>query len=166
MYYLALITFGMCLGYVFLEHVFNLFFEKHLAHLGKRSLTSVAIILAVSLFGYFLTSLIPDPETSNRILHMFGGGFMAVMVCFLVVKDSRIAITRFQFFVFSFFVVTALGVGNEILEFVLQQYFNFISSTYINDTWLDLISNTAGILVGSACFTPFILTKVSDKMGA
>ncbi len=154
--YLFAVTFGLCFVYYFLEHVFNLFFERHLAHLSKRSVGSVVTIIFVSLLGYFLVTLIPDPDTGNRVLHMLGGGFLAIMVCFLVVKDSRIRMTKFQFFVFSFFVVTALGVGNEILEFFLQNYAGLEASATINDTWLDLISNTAGIIAGSICFTPFI----------
>ncbi len=154
--YLAAVTLGLCVCYLLLEHVFSLFFTKHFAHIGKRSIGSVAIIIVTSVFGYLLVSFIPDPEASNRVLHMFGGGFMAILVCFLVVKDSRINITKFQFFVFSFMVVTTLGVGNEIMEFFLQNYGGLIAATTLNDTWLDLISNMAGIMAGSICFTPFI----------
>ncbi|MDQ2933220.1 MAG: hypothetical protein M3Q80_02460 [bacterium] len=160
--YLVLVTFGLCFVYLFLEYVFNLFFEKHLVHLSKRSIGSVAVIVFVSFLGYFLVSLIPDIETSNRLLHMFGGGFLGMMVCFLVVKDSCIHITRFQFFVFSFFVVTALGVSNEIMEFVLHRYFGLEFATHVTDTSLDLISNTIGIIIGSIAFTPFVKNDKLD----
>ena len=162
--YLIAVTFGLCIVYFFLEHIFNLFFERHFAHLGKRSIVSVLLIVIISFVGYFLTSLIPNPETSNRVLHMFGGGFLAMMVCFLVVKDSRIPITKFQFFVFSFFVVTALGVANEIMEFLLHYYFGWVFATSATDTSLDLISNTVGIIVGSIAFTPFIKTDKLDLL--
>jgi hypothetical protein len=160
--YLAFITFGLCIAYFFLEHLFNLFFERHLAHVSKRTIGSVITIILSSSVVYLITYLIPNADLSNRFLHMIGGGFLSVMVCFLVVKDSRIHISKFQFFIFSFFIVTALGVGNEIAEFFLQNYFGHIASTSINDTWLDLISNLMGILAGSICFTPFIADTI-DK---
>ncbi len=155
-FYLAAVTFGLCVAYLLLEHLFSLFFTKHFAHIGRRSIGSVAIIVVTSILGYVLTLFISDPESSNRVLHMFGGGFLAIMVCFLVVKDSRITITKFQFFIFSFMVVTTLGVGNEIMEFFLQNYGGLIATTTLNDTWFDLIANTTGIFVASICFTPFI----------
>jgi len=158
--FLGVITFGLCLAYFFLEHLFSLFFEKHVAHLGRRSISSVAMIIIVSVLGYYVSSIIPDVELGNRVLHAFGGGFMTMLVCFLVVKDTRINITKFQFFVFSVLVVTAFGVGNEIFEFLLQNYTSLVFANSTADTWLDLISNTIGIIVGGACFTPFITDKI------
>jgi hypothetical protein len=157
--YLLLITVGLCFVYFFAEHLFNLFFEKHRAHLSKRTFSSVAIIIASSLSGYVISSLIPDVTLGNRFLHMFGGGFLAIMVCYLVVRDSRIHISKFQFFVFSFFVVTSLGVANEIIECILQNYAGMLFAPSVNDTWLDLISNMIGIILGSIVFTPFIIEK-------
>ncbi|MBM3204789.1 hypothetical protein FJZ48_02295 [Candidatus Uhrbacteria bacterium] len=80
---------------------------------------------------------------------------MAYMVCFIAAKDSRVSISKFSFFVFSVLIVTGLGVANEIIEFIGQNYFHYLFAPHINDTWLDLISNTVGIAVGSACFVPF-----------
>lgn len=161
--YLAFITIGFCIAYFFLEHLFNLFFERHLAHVNKRNISSVLTIILSSSFVYLIAYLIPDVNLSNRFLHMIGGGFLSVMVCFLVVKDSRIHISKFQFFVFSFFIVTALGVGNEIMESILQNYTSMVFATSINDTWLDLISNLMGILAGSICFTPFITDTIEKS---
>ena len=78
---------------------------------------------------------------------------MSFFICFRVVRDSRLLISKFQFFVFSVLVVTAMGVGNEIVEFVLQNYMPLVFSVDINDTWLDLISNGLGMLLGAALFT-------------
>jgi hypothetical protein len=96
------------------------------------------------------------PEFSNRVLHAYGGGFMAFLVCFLVVRDSKLSLTKFQFFIFSFLIVAALGVANEILEFFLQNYAGMIFSSHINDTWYDLMSNTIGSLIATVCFVPCI----------
>lgn len=74
-------------------------------------------------------------------------------------KDSTLSISRFQFLTLSMLLVTAMGVGNEILEFFLQNYFYLISSQNPLDTWLDLISNTLGIITGALIFTPFLNLK-------
>ena len=110
----------------------------------------------MSLGSFAISFSIADPEWSNRLLHALGGGFVAFFVCFLVARDSQIDITRFQFFVFSFLLVTAFGVGNEILEFAIQHYLDLTFARDVADTWLDLVSNTVGVLVAAAIMVPFI----------
>lgn len=122
----------------------------------------VYIVICISLI--FTISLgVPDRGFGNRLLHAFGGGFLSFLICFLVVRDSGLKITRLQFFIFSLFVVTFLGVTNEIAEFFLQNYLAFHFADTINDTWLDLISNTVGALIGSVCFVPFIKSAKSSS---
>lgn len=77
-----------------------------------------------------------------------------MIICFLVVRDSGLKIGRFQFFVFSAMIVTALGVGNEILEYYAQTYFGIIAAATVDDTWLDLISNTVGICAAALLLIP------------
>ena len=50
----------------------------------------------------------------------------------------------------------SLGVANEIMEFILQNYAGFTFSTSINDTWYDLTSNVVGSIISALCFLPFI----------
>ena len=88
---------------------------------------------------------------------------MAIVVCFLAIKDSGVRVRKFQFLIISILVATALGVMNEILEFFLQNYFGFISSATVNDTWLDLISNTVGILIATTILTPFVDNKMRKE---
>jgi hypothetical protein len=122
-------------------------------------LTSVGVIVALSFFGYFVAFAIQDQELSNRFLHAFGGGFLGFLTCFLAAKDSSVVINKFQFFIFSVLIVIALGVANEILEFLLQNYVGIVFATSVNDTWLDLISNTIGIFIASAIFIPLVRNK-------
>lgn len=159
--YLFLIALALCGAYGALFFFFPLFFRGAASPLNRRALHSVAYIaVAVSLI--FVVSLsVPDRELGNRILHAFGGGFLSFMICFLAVRDSGLKITRFQFFVFSLFIVTFLGVTNEITEFFLQNYLGFHFADTINDTWLDLLSNTVGALIASVCFVPFIKSSRS-----
>jgi hypothetical protein len=104
---------------------------------------------------YFVSFRVTDWELGNRLLHIFGGGFLSFLICFFAVKDSELSISSFQFFSFSFLLVITLGVGNEILEFFLQNYAHFSFAQNVNDTWLDLISNAFGAIIAMACLTPF-----------
>lgn len=160
--YLLALTLGLCLVYFILFFLFPYFFNGTLPNITSRALRSVVIILIASGLSFVIAGMIPDRELGNRVLHGLGGGWVAFLICFLAVKDSRLSITGFQFFILSALIVTALGVGNEILEFFVQQYFSFIHFVFSVgplDTWLDLISNTVGILVGAVCFVPFINRK-------
>lgn len=157
--YLLILTFGLCFSYIILFFLFPYFFKGELPKISVRSLGSIAIIFVASITSFVVSEMIPDPELKNRVLHGLGGGFVAFLVCFLAARDSNVAITKFQFFILSVLVVTAMGVGNEIVEFFVQEYFPFIHFVFSAgplDTWLDLVSNTVGILVAAVCFVPFI----------
>ena len=159
---LLTITAGLCLCYPALFFILPIFFEKKMDSISRKAVPSILIILIVSFFIYYLNFIISNVDVANRVLHTFGGGFLAFLVCFLVVSDSKLKINKFQFFAFAFLLVTALGVTNEILEFILQNYTQMVMASNINDTWLDLISNTFGILIGGIIFLPFVNRKI-DK---
>ncbi len=155
--YLAVITASLVVSYFVLNLLFSFFFTGRAPRFGlRKSFESLLIIIALSLIGYYVVLHTGDRELGNRILHAFGGGFMAFLVCFLVTKDSKLDITRFQFFVFSALVVTGLGVTNEILEYFLQNYGGMVFLRTTNDTWLDLMSNVVGILAAGIVFVPFV----------
>jgi len=156
--YLLAITFGLCISYFVLLFLFPFFFENRIAKVTKKSFLFVALLSFLSLILYIVVFHISDEELGNRFQHAFGGGFLAFFLCYLVVKDVKLSISKFRFFIFSALIVTAMGVANEIIEYLLQNYagFTLMFSNNINDTWLDLISNTVGILVATACFTPFV----------
>jgi hypothetical protein len=161
--YLFIITIGLCFSYLFLHQILAMFFSGSNLKFGKETIFSIILIGFSSLLGYFLISNISNVDIWNRLLHAFGGGFLAFMVCFLVVKNNDFKINKWQFFILSTLIVTALGVANEILEFILQYYFNIISAESINDTWLDLISNSVGIAIAGIIFTPFVHIKKEIK---
>lgn len=154
--YLVFMTLSLCVTYFVIFNYSPLFFNTSAVKISSKSFKSVAFIASLSLLGYLIAFNIPDLELSNRFLHGFGGGFMAFLVCFLAIKDSKLPIKKFQFFVFSILIVVTLGVANEILEFFLQNYFDVIASSSINDTWLDLISNIVGATIAGICFTQLI----------
>ena len=154
--YLILISVSLCISYLALFFIFPELFNQERRKIESSSFVSILLILLLSFLGYFITFNISDVELSNRFLHGFGGGFMAFLVCFFVARDTKLKINKFQFFILSILIVTALGVANEILEFLLQNFAGFIIAVTINDTWLDLVSNSVGSLLAAACFVPFI----------
>lgn len=157
MFYLMFLAFALCAAYCGLFFLFPVFFGQPIARLPRRSLSSMALVLLLYALVLLVMIATPNVALGNRIIHMFGGGFLAFLVCVLAARDAGVAPGKFQFFVFSVLLVTALGVGNEIAEFVLQNYVlkAHLFANSINDTWLDLVSNTLGALVAGALFVPF-----------
>ena len=157
--YLLGLLFIYCVAYVVLFFGISLFFTNSLPRLKCRSIISIGLIIAFYFSVLIISSLIPDLEWSNRILHTFGGGFLIVLVTFLATKDSGTKINAFQFFIVGISAGALFGVANEIFEFILQNRFGFIFANSINDTWLDLISNTIGSIFASLFMAPFIKVK-------
>jgi hypothetical protein len=160
--YLIFLAVGMCVAYVALFFLFPTFFGHARPRLTGRSVYSIIYILILCLVIFSVSVAVPDP-LGNRLLHTFGGGFLAFIVCFLVWRDSRTPINRFQFWLLSFLIVIALGVANELVEFTLQNYFHLVFAESINDTWLDLASNTIGALLASTCLIPFVKNRELAK---
>ncbi|MDB5239366.1 MAG: hypothetical protein JWO00_701 [Candidatus Parcubacteria bacterium] len=161
--YLLTITASLVAAYFILYAFFPFFFGQKLERPGARSIISVLIIVILSFAGYAVVLHTRDLEMGNRILHGFGGGFVAFLVCFLAVRDSRISITKFQFAVLGSLIVTGLGVANEIVEYFLQNYGGMVFLRTTNDTWLDLMSNTVGIIIALAVLVPFVGRKGGES---
>ncbi len=158
MFYFAFLAVSFWLTYAALFFIFPLFFANRLPRPTLRSAASLAMIFAALLAIFVVVAAIHDHDRvlANRVLHALGGGFLSFFVCWLVVRDTRLAIGRFQFLVFSALTVTTLGVGNEILEFFFAIFLrvNFQSDGF--DTWLDLISNAVGTALGALVFVPLL----------
>lgn len=154
--YIFAIGLAFCVSYFILAYLFALFFEKPLPRFSRKSLYSLAAIFVASIITYLIVHPIPDPELANRVQHALGGGVLAVLTCYLIVRDTQLPLSRFQFFALSFLVATSLGVANELLESVLQNHFHFVIAETVDDTWLDLWSNTIGAFLGVTYFVPFL----------
>ncbi len=154
--YIVILAIGMCVSYLALLYLFPLFFNGKMPRVGVQTLLAIPLVAVASLFIFLLAYSIPDPQLSNRVLHAVGGGFLSFLLCFFAMRNSDTLITRFQFVVFSILVVTTLGVGNEILEFVLHRYAGFIFLMNPLDTWLDLLSNTVGLSIAALLVWPFL----------
>lgn len=154
--YLLLATAGICVSYLFLYFFSPLFFERPVSRPRGRMLGSLFLLSLLSVGIFFATDAVGDLELGNRLLHLFGGGFLAVCMCWLVVRDADLPMTPLQFVVLAGLTATALGVCNEILEYFLQHYSSLSFAKTADDTWLDLISNLVGTVLGAVCFAPFI----------
>jgi len=146
----ALITLGLCAGYGVLLFVVPVLLGNPIPPVRSVRTNSLWIIPASAIVVGVLVALIPDPFWQNRALHTLGGGVLASIACFAAFKDSAVRASSFQFFVLTVLIVTALGVANELLEFVVQNYAGFVMADSINDTWLDLLSNTVGTVGASS----------------
>lgn len=155
--YLVLLTIGYCFAYFVLGWVFQLFFPVGKGN--KINWQSLLLIIIFSIIAYTASFLMPNLELGNRVLHIFGGGVISFFICYLVVKDKQIKISPLLFFIFSFLIITTMGVANELLEFFLQKFISFIFSANQYDTWWDLLSNLIGILLGALIFIPLLFKR-------
>jgi len=153
--YMIFIALVMCVTYFILLDLFPRFFARKITLPRKSPFFSLICIILFSALAFGASLLIQDIELANRVLHAFGGGFLGFLACFLAARDSRVDINKFQLFVFSVLIVLALGTANELLELILQNCFGFVSAPSTDDTWLDLASNTIGIMLASLCLVPF-----------
>ena len=154
--YLAALAGLLCLSYVALSYGLPWFFEGGRARLGPPAWRSLLTIALFALGAFLVSFHIHDKQLANRFLHVFGGGVAGFLVCFLAARDSALLIGRARFFIVAALVVTAMGVGNELLEFFLQEYTPLLFSSTPIDTWLDLASNTVGIALAALILTPLI----------
>lgn len=159
--YVLVVAGGLSLMYFVLSYCLALFFEWEMPKFTvRKSMRVIGIIFFIAFLVMLMMESVENRELANRIEHAFGGGVLAFLMCYLVARDNGKRITRFQFFVLAFLTVTALGVANEILEFIAQEYFGIVLAKNLNDTWLDLVSNTVGAFIGAVCFVPLVRIKV------
>jgi hypothetical protein len=136
-----------------------LFFGTARPEIKGRSIVSIAIIFVFYFVVLFVSGLISDPGLANRVIHTFGGGFLIVVTFFLAAKDCETSIGVFQFIVLGMSLAALFGVANEVAEYVLQNHLGFVFADSVNDTWLDLISNTIGMSLATACLAPFVMKR-------
>ncbi|MBI4086896.1 hypothetical protein HY416_02855 [Candidatus Kaiserbacteria bacterium] len=154
--YLVAITVGLCATYAALLLFLPFFFNKVRRRIPMRTIiVSITSIILLSVAGYAVALSISDLQLGNRVLHGFGGGFMAFFACFLAARDSGVSVGRTRFFIMAALIVTALGVLNELAELFLERCCDLPLPETLDDTWLDLLSNTVGLLFAALCFVPF-----------
>lgn len=162
MIYIAIVSTIYTLLYIFLIFALKYAFNNKKINKNNVNIKSILLILIMTIFSLIIVNIIKDPYLSNRFQHAISGGFLAFSIIFFAFKDTKIKINTLQFLILSTLIVTFLGVANEILEFVLQTYTNLIFNNSVNDTWLDLLSNTFGIILASTIYG-IIFYKINEK---
>ncbi len=150
---------GMIAAYYALMHGFAYVFMGRRPPSTSFSSRSIYIALLLLSGSVLLSLLIPDEALSNRLLHGLGG-VSAYVLCYRVCTDLKLKLTALQFFLVAALVVTALGVANELAEFAAQRLTGLIFATSIEDTWLDLVSNTVGIILAAGIVGALHAAKV------
>lgn len=147
--YAALYT----VAYVPLYALFTAFFDKERFPQWRIAVHSLGWVLAALAIAFFFSYSLTDLWWANRVQHALGGGAVAYFMCWRIANDARLSLSRLKTLVFCFLVVMALGVANELVESLLQQYTSIIFASDTSDTWLDLWSNTIGALGAGSLLT-------------
>lgn len=110
----------------------------------------LALAILTILLSYFIFHKnIWNFSWANFALH-FSGGIACGLIFeyFLAVFGSRIKFKLgfWKEFILLYFLVSGLGVGNELLEFLLDRVGNLPFSTDRFDTWFDLTANSLGAI--------------------
>lgn len=128
---------------------------------GQFRLRSPSAIVLFSVGSYLISFQFTNVDWGNRFLHIFGGGFAATLVVFFACRDAGLPLKRSQFIVLAILLATTFGTVNELLEFTLQRYTSLTFAESTDDTWLDLVSNTVGIIL--ACLTLFPVSNFDAR---
>ncbi|MBV9829449.1 MAG: hypothetical protein JO001_27840 [Alphaproteobacteria bacterium] len=132
--------------------LFTAFFDKVRMAQFAAAIRTIPITILFLAITFVLVYLIPDQWWGNRVQHVMGGGITASFMCRRIIRDAELKLNRFRILIFCSLTVTALGVANELAESVLQASTGIILSPTTVDTWLDLWSNTIGIIIASFLF--------------
>ncbi|HEY4523134.1 MAG TPA: hypothetical protein VJK73_02050, partial [Candidatus Paceibacterota bacterium] len=81
-------------------------------------------------------------------------------------RDIGLSIGRLRFLVVATLIVTTIGVANEHVELALQSFAHLRFAASVSDTWLDLASNTAGIVLAAALFTQLVPRRIGTMVNA
>lgn len=114
----------------------------------KSSYLLVVGALIIVLFSTFFSNSIVNTGFGNFLLHFIGGGVNCSLVFEFIKKSTKLEIPFILEIICLFFLVSGLGVANELLEFLLDSLTNLRFSLDRLDTWKDLVANTLGAYTG------------------
>ena len=129
-----------------------------------KTILKTSWLLLLAVFFVFAFRLIPYWVFTDKWLHFMGGGLSIALVyeyfvinfCFDeaggIINLSKIKKSPGLYFVANIFLlvffVSFYSVGSEISEFISKYYAHVQFNSSGIDTWLDIIANTAGCIVG------------------
>lgn len=114
---------------------------------GKTPVKRTTLILAGLI--YFVSWYLPSPKVDGMqtafLTHFVGGGIFSGIVWVYIRNQLGLKYKPLPDLVFTYALVSALGVSNEIFEFFITRAGLASLSSY--DTWWDLVANTSGALL-------------------
>lgn len=114
---------------------------------GKPPVKRTILIIAGLI--YFVSWYLPSPKVDQMqtafMTHFVGGGIFSGIVWVYVRKQLGLNYRPLQDLVFTYILVSALGVANELFEFFITR--TGLASLTSYDTWWDLVANTSGALL-------------------
>lgn len=126
-----------------------------------RDIIYLVFAFCLPLIWIFLPKEILHTRGVNFVQHALGGGVAVGFVSIYLIqslKENFPLLGKFPVqIIFVYALVCMFGVGNEILEFVLDLFDVGIFSADRYDTWFDLVANTSGAA------TIFILYKIFKR---
>jgi hypothetical protein len=114
---------------------------------GKNSTAKPILIIACALF--FISWYLPSPlihgQNTQFTTHFIGGGLFTGFLWLYLIKNMPWKLSRLQAFLLLYFLVSGLGVANELFESFLAET-GFVEMGLADTSW-DLVANTSGALL-------------------
>lgn len=115
-------------------------------------------ILALAAFLFFISWYLPSPLIEGKYTafttHFVGGGMFTALLWIYIRSQFTIRIPIVLDLLALFFLVSGLGVANELFELAVVQL--GIARLSGSDTWWDLFANTTDAYTA---YLPFLLYK-------
>jgi hypothetical protein len=128
----------------------SLLYAKHAGYLWAAS--------GLWMASQILPNIPISPETDTFTMHMTGGVVAAVLSLYAL-KVYRIKLSEWwQLPVTVFLFASALGVLNELFEFLLEAV--GVPGVWSGDEWWDLLANTVGAFLAYAVIVIFKLSDI------
>jgi len=132
-----------CLG--LLPYVFNRLLHIYLKRPFSPSAFTVIVPIICAIL-YPIARFLPEPNiTSDSITlaqHFVGGGFISALYYIYFIRELKVRLPIFVYFLVLYAFVSMMGVTNELLEFTATRL--HLYSLDGTDTWWDLLANTLG----------------------
>lgn len=140
-------------GYGLVFVFFTLFYGRIQRLPFGRAIYSLFLVISMLAIVFLLIPVLGH-WWGNRLEHILGGGALAYFMCWRIVDDAELPTNAIQRVILCFLTVTALGVGNELFESLIQATTGAVLSPTTTDTWWDLWSNTVGAVLAALLLRP------------
>ena len=121
---------------------------------SKMPLVIAAVLYFIS---WFLPSPLIEGQNTFFITHLVGGGIFTGFVWLYIKNFYNLKISPLAEIILLYLLVSALGVTNELFEFVFTKLGIFSVNPF--DTWWDLLANTLGAVIFWIGYRAYLIFK-------